>query len=133
MKVGDIVYKYLTFNGFAEYIVTAEIIRETAKLYEVECQACQHGEKCRLLISSNKEKGEFHFVSMVNLDEEQERKQESWHYDNNFFYSDLIEAKKSKYWEVIKMKKNDISKHQEIFERLKTELSDLEQHYSNIK
>ena len=130
MKIGDKIYKYLSFNGFATYIVLAEIKREKAKLYEVECQACKHGEKCRLLVAK-KSKGVYRYCSMVNEDEETNEHQYYWH-DDSLFYESLIEARKSVYLECIEKKKKELEKAEKNLEATKKALAELNEHYTNL-
>lgn len=127
MKIGDVIYKYLTFHGFATYKITGVIKRKRATLYEVDCQACNHPDPCQLLVADVKG-GRLAFAGMLNRDEGHEQ---HWH-DDDYFYKEVKSAQKAKYHEVIRNKKGELETAQKLVERLSKELVDLEEHLKNI-
>ena len=136
LKIGDEIYKYLTFSGFAKYIVIGIKIVPKCIMYEIECQACKDHEKCTMYVVEDTEKGKYKFVCMTNNIGEDEdgneiKPQHYWHNDD-CFYSDLQEGRKELYEKCIKQKKEQIEKQQKGIENLNKELNDLEEHYKNI-
>jgi hypothetical protein len=131
MKLGDKLYKYLSFNGFGSYIIIGIKTVPKCKMYEIECQACTDHEKCTMYVVKEK-KGKYKFVCMTNDDEEENRHQQMWH-DDDYFYSDLQEGRKALYELRIKEKKEQIVRQEEGLEGLNKALKDLEEHYQNIK
>ena len=117
----------------AEYLVTAIINRDKLIQYELECQSCEHGFKCKVLVKKVRKANKYEFLCMVN-DEEEEWK--AWHTDfgkeKELYYPVLIEARKAVYQSAISSKKSDIEEHKNIADRLSKELEELEGHYQNI-
>lgn len=106
MKIGDKLFKKTMFGGHIEYVVLAEIKREKAIQYEVECQSCQEdcdikeqtGENCRLLIQKVRGKSYYEYVAMVNDSTEDTLGSYVFHCENKkpyFFYTNLPEARTS--------------------------------------
>lgn len=139
MKLGNKLYKYLSFNGFGTYIVIGIKIIPKCKLYEIECQSCHGHEKCTMYVVRENEKGKYKFVSMTNNDgisvDEYGDKAQTQHYwhDDDFFYSNLDMAKKEHYLKNIKYKKEQITKLEESLKIQKQSLLELEEHFNNIK
>jgi hypothetical protein len=79
MKIGDKLYK-----SARPYIMEYKVIgvRDYAdgKQYELECQSCRHGEKCRILVGG---KNKLVFIDMLN-DEDDEHY--FWHTDTTRFW-----------------------------------------------
>ena len=79
--VGLSLYKHIPMHGIFHYVVIG--IREYADntQYELECETCTHGEKCRILVGGKS--GRLAFIQVLN-DEENEHYY--WHSDSTPFY-----------------------------------------------
>ena len=134
MKQGDKLYKYQGFSKYAEYIVTAVIKRESLTQYELECQNCEHGFKCRILVKKIRGTQQYEFLCCVN-DEEEEYK--AWHTDwgkkEELYYHSLKEARIAVYESAISRKKSEIKNHQDIIVNLEKNLLEIQSHFENIK
>lgn len=118
MKIGDKLYKYQDFGRFATYVCTAVITRDKLIQYEMECQSCDHGFKCVILIKKLRRGNTYEFQAMVN-DEDEEYK--AWHTTykpHEEFYLTLEKAKISVYENAISHTKQEISKHEGSIESL---------------
>lgn len=131
MKIGDKLYKYLSFNGFGEYIVIAIKKLKKCTMYEIECQACTDHEKCTMYVIKERGKEQYRFVVMTT-DEETADEQHIWH-DDDIFYSNLIDARKAKYIKSLKSKRVEIERTEERLKFMNEEYTELQQHYENIK
>jgi hypothetical protein len=131
LKIGDTIYKYLSFNGFGEYIVIAVKEMKECYIYEVECQKCTDHDKCTMYVS-DEGKGIYKFLSMTNNNGEDDSPQEYWHNDR-LFYSSLKAGKIAEYNKCICDRQKDIDERASLIERLKVELEELKQHLSNIE
>ena len=132
MKIKDKLYKYQGFGKFAEYICTAIIKREKLVMYELECQNCNHGWKCKILVKRGKNKQEYEFVAMVNDEEEEYEAFHTTLQPNERFFVNLEDAKKAVYLNAINFKKSEIEKHKKVLKRSEKELQELEAHFKNI-
>ena len=132
LKLGDKIYKYLTFNGFGTYQVIGVKEVKSGFLFEVECSACDHGStKCTMYVVE-KDKGRFNFLMMTNDDEETRSEYRCWH-DDDVFYSDLSEGRIAKYKTAIADKDKEIEKHRLIGNNLKEDRELLRQHLANLQ
>lgn len=133
MKQGDILYKYQDFGRYAQYIVTAITKREKMTEYELECQSCQHGFKCRVLVKKVRGSDWYEFLCVIN-DEDEEWK--AWHTTykkSEMFYHTRKEAMLAVYQNAIDSQKSEISNHENIAHEKRKKLAELEAHFQNIK
>jgi hypothetical protein len=77
LRFGELLYRYAGLGKILTYTVQAFINRQEGMSWEVECQECTHGEKCRLII--RQEGDSFVFVEMI--DEDPVDPQKHWHED----------------------------------------------------
>jgi hypothetical protein len=76
LNIGENLYRYVSPLGIFTYTVKGVRAYEDNTQYEVECQTCTHGYKCKLLIAEN-ESGKFKYVSLLNYDDDDD--QRYWH------------------------------------------------------
>jgi hypothetical protein len=122
LNIGDKIYKKLSFSGIGEYIVTGKIERKCGMLYEVECQACNHGDKCLLVVEPLANYLSFSY--MVNDDDGDQR---CWH-DDGIFYTTVDKAKKAYYEKIIldyKKKVDECKSQRSFYEKEIEKITDL--------
>ena len=85
LKIGEKLWK-----AAPPYILEYKVIgiRDYAdgKQYELECQTCTHGEKCRILVGGTKR---LVFVDVLNDEEDKHR---YWHSDDTHFWPLMRQA-----------------------------------------
>ncbi len=133
MKIGDKIYKYLSFAGFVTYKVIAIKTTEKATLYEVECLACNHTPACTLYVVPILGRGAFRFVCMTMANDEESEEQEMWHSDEHNFYKKQNEAKLAKYQQEILRQYRQTQELEERLKQKQKQLKSLEEHYLNVK
>lgn len=69
-----------------EYKVVGIRDYQDGKQYELECQTCSHGEKCRILVGGTKR---LVFIDVLNDEEDQHR---YWHSDDTRFWPLMRQA-----------------------------------------
>jgi len=127
LSLGDILYKYLTFNGIGKYEVIG--IREYSKgqvQYELLCHACTHGYKCEVLVTATT-KGRFEYVSMIKGED-----QEYWHDDSPYFLTqnEAIIYQSNK---ILSKKSKEINNLEKKLEDAKKSYSEVETYINTIK
>lgn len=115
MKIGDKLYKY-EFK-FLEYSVLDVIKHESTKtvFYEIECDSCTHGTKCKVLVTKDDNLG-YRYVKMLNEDEYE--KQYYWH-NEGIYYSTKKECLTLAYKKSIADNAKKIEEYQKSITRLK--------------
>lgn len=137
IKIGDFLYKYLSFNGVAKYEIKAIITRENNSIqYELLCLACKHGYNCRLIVVQDLKYDYCRFVSMIACGEEDEyensKKHEMWHRDENMFYYTENEALLNMYENIYEKHKEQVEKNKEILEKSINMMEEYKAHCDNI-
>jgi len=122
LKIGDELFKYQPLKGIWSYIVLGVRDYGDSVLYEIECQACNDHEKCRILVAQNDNQKSFHYVSIVNDDEEHE--QYYWHIQNEYYVS-KNDCKRQAYKKEVEYKENRIKELEAQLKTVKDSLTEL--------
>jgi septin family protein len=138
MKIGTELFKWQSFQ-MSMYILTGIIKREKITMYELECQSCTHGYKCKILVEKVKGKDYFKFVTMLN--EEEDDGQELWHKTNHkkeeMFYLEKDDALIAVYENHINEQKQELKKVEEKYlkdvEYRTKKIEEITRHLNNIK
>ncbi len=89
LKIGDSLFHYAGLSGILEYSVI-EIRKSIDNIcYLIECQSCDHRDKCRLLICLHEspdkiESSVYKFICMIG-DQEQQDEHYVFHNELNYF------------------------------------------------
>jgi hypothetical protein len=86
LKIKDKLFRYVPLGGIHEFLVVEVHETQYGKQYIVEDQSCNHGWKCRLLITKTNEDS-FKFIRQINDDED--NPQEALHknlWDKEYFF-----------------------------------------------
>lgn len=132
MKIGDELYKYQGFGKLATYICTGIIKRDKLTQYEVECQNCDHGFNCRVLVVKKRGDDVYSFVVSVNDDTGE---YECWHHSNEEherFFSTKIRARDEVYDNALRQKRASLQKLEDRMVAERKSMKELEQHYNNL-
>lgn len=118
--VGTSLYKHIPLHGIFHYVVIG--VREYADntQYELECQTCKHGEKCRILAGGKA--GRLAFIQVLN-DEENEHYY--WHSDSTRFYFKKEHAELERVCSHVSSSKDSI-------EKAERTLVSLRKHHANL-
>ncbi len=94
---GDKLWRYQGLGRIAQYTVTGIMQRADLTLYEVECGNCNHGWKCRILITEYAKTESYEYAAMVN---DQDGEQDCWHRTHGAdsrYYTTKIDCLKAVY------------------------------------
>ncbi|MFA5409334.1 MAG: hypothetical protein WC343_11240 [Bacilli bacterium] len=111
MKIGDILYKYVDTKGIWIYKCIGERIYKDNTQYEMECQHCEHGYKCRILVIKVKYSNVEKYKYIETLNDCEDDKQYYWHEDNKHYFVDKMDCKKEKADELITEYNKDIENY----------------------
>jgi hypothetical protein len=126
LKIGDLLYRYVSAGGVFKFTVIGLRINERDTQYEVRSENCNHGWKCELLIAKN-DYGLLSYVCLLNDDEEDSQK--FWHNDlfgtaYHFFLTEQ-EAKQERIDWMINWQQKEIEKQKSSIQRAELELAKL--------
>lgn len=132
MDIGGKLFKYQGFSQFGEYTCTAVLKRESLTEYEMECQNCTHGFKCKVLVKKVPNQDCYEFLTLVNCETDEWR---GWHDKLNpgeEFYETLIEAKRAVYKNACNEISREISKFEDGASSARKRLAEMEAHLKNV-
>ena len=113
-QIGDYLYRYVEFGGVFKYKVIgkrAYEIPECTQL-EVECQSCNHGYKCCLLLAQDDYKN---IISIRMLNESEDDPQKHWHTQEKglYFHPSPKGAKEDRLYQLKKQAQERVNKAKE--------------------
>ena len=126
LNIGDSLYRYVVLGGIFHYIVIGKREYADDVQYEVECQTCNHGYKCVVLVAYD-DYGRLMTVRALS-DDDGER-QYAWHVndDNGLHYRRTKEEAGQDYFNYrIKVADTEIAKAQQTIERCEKTKAELQ-------
>ena len=124
LNIGDKLYKNTPLNGIFEYIVTEIRQDKDNVMYVAECQQCNHGYNCLVLIARNfTSKKVFKYVEMIN-DENDIDKHIAYNY--GLFFKSKKECKINTTKEYIKNYEKEIKDYKDKIKRAEKRIKELE-------
>jgi len=117
IKIGDVLYKYE--YKFMTYTVLDVVSHEATKAvyYTIECDACHHGGKCKVVVTKDDTDG-YRYVKMLDELEDGDEKQYYWH-NEGFYYTTKKECLTKGYRNKIAKNAEEINKLEKRIEELK--------------
>ena len=124
LNIGDKLYKDTPLNGIFEYIVTEIRKSNDNVMYVAECQNCNHGYKCLVLIARNlASKNVFKYVEMIN---DENNIDEYIAYNYGLYFKSKKECKINATKEYIKNHKKTIDEYKKGIKYAEERIKELE-------
>ena len=122
-KIGDEIFRYVTVMGVFRWLVIGRRERENEVQLELECQTCNHGWKCKVLVAQNDYKK---IVSVNMLNEDDEDSQRHFHgQEECTFWPTSAEAKNEHLKNLIRKAEKELSDARELVGHREKRLSEL--------
>lgn len=131
LQIGDNLFHYVPFNGVLKYTVTGIRNYEDTAHYELECESCSHGYKCKVLVAEDNDWGKdrFKYIEMLN---DGEREYFIFHNDG-YYYPTNTEALLEKTREVWQEKKNRKKDLEHRLEKATIDLEETEAYFKSLE
>jgi len=125
IRIGDELFRYVELGGIFRYVVYGIRQYEDGDQYEVECQTCSHGERCRLLIARD-DYGRLIHIHMLNEDEDLCDEHRCWHTNDGYhFWPTFGQAKEESFKRAIEKAEESVSEAEKLLADRQKRLAEL--------
>lgn len=129
----QILYRYVPMKGLWEYkVIGSKKLSEEKTQYIVECQHCNHGYKCEVLIIQDFPCNSFIYVTMLNDHEDEEY---YWHTTTRMSDQYFVSKKKclrAVNDRIVSSLKEKVTKQKDVLKRLQKDLLEQETRLAEI-
>lgn len=131
LQIGDNLFHYVSFHGVLKYIVTGIRNYGDTTHYEIECENCSHGYRCKILVTKDQDWGRdrFKYIEMLN---DEDREYFIFHNDS-YYYLTSTEALLEKTHEILEEKRKRKKELEFRLDKANKDLEETEAYFKSLE